>query len=215
MKGRTTFFTVDRKLLEGKLWLAEPFTKGQAWVDLIGRASYEDGELTKRGQILISERGLSARWKWPGSKVRRFLQRLQADGMITRSNNRSGTRSTWGSIITIEKYDEYQNPRSNNRSDNRSDNRRLYNNINNITNISLYMPDGMREELQSLYGEKTEALIEDVRRYYEQHTEKEFPGWPIAVAQFNANQKRWSYSRKREKTTRELAAEIFGEENEQ
>lgn len=62
-----------------------------------------------------------------------------------------------------------------------------------------YMPDGMSEELQSLYGDRTEALIEDVRRYYESHPEKEFPGWPIAVAQFNANQKRWGSASKAKK----------------
>ena len=42
MGQKTSFFTIDRKLLEEELWLAEPFTKGQAWLDLIGRASYKD-----------------------------------------------------------------------------------------------------------------------------------------------------------------------------
>ena len=215
MKGRTTFFTVDRKLLEEKLWLAEPFTKGQAWVDLIGRASYEDGELTKRGELLISERELAKRWKWTRERVRWFLRKLEKDGMIQRTSNRTTSQPTQGTNLTVENYDKYQRAQPTKRTTSQPTEQPVYNNINNITNISLYMPDGMREELQSLYGERAEALIEDVRRYYEHHTEKEFPGWPIAVAQFNANQKRWSYSRKREKTTRELAAEIFGEENEQ
>lgn len=203
MAKKAAFFAVARKFLDDPMWLSEPFTKGQAWLDLIGRASYEDNELTKRGELIVSERGLAARWKWSESKVRRFLLKLEADGMIKRSSNRSSNRSTWGSTISVEKYEVYQNGRSTNRSTYRSTERRLYNNINNINNISLYMPDGMMDELQSLYGDKAEQLVTDVRNYYEAHPDKEFPGWPIAVAQFNSNQKRWSsqQSRKRKQQT--------------
>lgn len=211
MGKRTTFFTVDRKLLDDELWLNEPFTRGQAWVDLIGRAAFKDNDLTMRGELIISERGLSKRWKWSASKVRRFLQKLESDGMIKRSSNRSTNRSTWGSVLRIEKYEDYQNPRSSERSTNRSSNRHLYNNINNINNISLYMPDGMRDELLSLYGDRADALIEDVERYYKQHTDRAFPGWLDAVAQFNANQARWGKKpKKRQKTIAELVEEELG-----
>lgn len=222
MGKRTTFFTIDRKLLEDETWLAEPFTKGQAWVDLIGRASYEDGALTKRGQILVSERGLSMRWKWTGSKVRRFLQKLEADGMITRSSNRSGSRSTWGSILTIENYDSYQTPRSNNRSDDRSDGRHLYNNINNLNkNLSLMSADETDELLQSYSPEALADLEQDVRDYYENHSDKTFPGWIKAIKQFDRNQKRWragqpGQPRKRKsKSTEDLIRELQAEEEQQ
>jgi hypothetical protein len=39
---RTTFFKIDRKLLESEWWVSEPFSKPQAWVDLIGLANYGD-----------------------------------------------------------------------------------------------------------------------------------------------------------------------------
>lgn len=213
MSKRTTFFTVDRKLLESELWLSEPFTKGQAWVDLIGRASYEDGDLTKRGQLLISERGLAKRWKWTRGRVRWFLQRLEKNGMIAQTSQRTTSQPTQGTTLTIENYDKYQSAQPKERPKERPTSQPLYNNINNITNISLNMPDGIREELQTLFGDRTEALIEDVERYYSQHPEKTFPGWKDAMLQFNANQKRWGGSKKKhEKTTAELAAEMFGEE---
>ena len=210
MKKNTAFFAVARKYLEDPEWLAEPFTKAQAWLDIIGRASFADGDVTRRGELLISERGLAKRWKWPESKVRRFLQKLENDGRITRSINRSNNRSGKRSIITVEKYELYQNPRSKNRSDNRSDERRLYNNIDNIDNISLYTPDGAEaEEIARLFGEKADQLIEDVRNYYTAHPEKHFPGWPIALTQFDANQKRWGTANKpRQKTDAEIIAEM-------
>lgn len=50
---------------------------------------------------------------------------------------------------------------------------------------------GTELELRKKYGERSDALIEDVRTYYTAHPEKPFPGWPIAVAQFERNQARW------------------------
>lgn len=213
MKEKTAFFAVARKYLNSELWLMDPFSRGQAWLDLVGRASYEDGELTKRGELLVSERNLAKRWKWTTSKVRRFLQFLEAEGMITRSSNRSGNRSTWGSVVTIEKYEDYQNPRSSKRSNNRSDERHLYNNKDNIDNISLYTPTGAEaEEITRLFGEKADQLIEDVRSYYQRSPDKEFPGWLEAVKLFHSNQARWGKSSKpKRKSMDDIIAEMEAE----
>ena len=211
MGQRTTFFTVDRRLLESELWLDEPFTRAQAWLDLIGRAAYEDNELTKRGELVISERALARRWKWNKPKVHRFMLWLEKEGMIKRTTYRTTNRTTNGTTVSVEKYDVFQLPRTTNRTTNRTGNRTLYNNINNITNISLYMPDGIRGQIESLYGSRTEALLADVRRYYEGHPEREFPGWLEAVSIFAANQERWAQPKKqRKKTIAELAEEALG-----
>lgn len=206
MGNRTTFFTIDRRLLEEELWTAEPFTKGQAWVDLIGRASYKDGELTKRGELIITERGLADRWKWPKPKVRRFLEWLEKDGMITRTKMRTKNRSGYRTKINVEKYSFYQDVRTENRTKNRTENRTTNrNNINNINNLS-YIAEQEAEELQQLFGEKTEQLLEDVRAYYEQHPEKEFPGWREAALQFNRNQQRWQHRKRQDPMANAIAA---------
>ena len=82
------------------------------------------------------------------------------------------------------------------------------------TDAPVALPDlSLRDEksLRSVAGDRADGLIEDVRAYYTSHPEKTFPGWPIALAQFDRNQKRWGGGRqpKREKTTEELVAEIF------
>ncbi len=208
MKEKTAFFAVARKYLESALWLQEPFTKGQAWIDLVGRASFEDGDLTKRGELLISERNLAKRWQWSRKKVQCFLKYLENEDMIQRTINRSSKSTTYGTTIHIENYEVYQNARTTKGTKQGTREGAIYNNRDNIDNISLYMPDGMTAELESLYGDRASALIEDVRRYYEGHPDKEFPGWPIAVAQFNANQARWERpKKKRRRSVEEILAE--------
>ena len=67
--------------------------------------------------------------------------------------------------------------------------------------------------LREVAGDRADDLIADVRTYYETHKEKPFPGWPIALAQFDRNQKRWDKpKRSKPKSIEELAAEVFGEE---
>lgn len=106
------YFKVHRKLLENKLWLVEKFTKGQAWLDLIGLARYspgymkiKNGELINlsRGECGYSVLGLSKRWKWSRPKVERFLSLLESEKMIQQKIASNHT------IIKILNYDFYQN----------------------------------------------------------------------------------------------------------
>lgn len=84
------------------------------------------------------------------------------------------------------------------------------------TDAPVALPDlSLRDEesLRSVAGDRADGLIEDVRAYYTTHPEKPFPGWPIALAQFDRNQKRWDKpKRSKPKSIEELAAEVFGEE---
>lgn len=209
MGNRTTFFTIDRRLLEEELWTAEPFTKGQAWVDLIGRASYKDGELTKRGELITSERALADRWHWSRKKVRCFIQSLERAGMIKRTvqGPKEGPSQgpSEGTSLFLEKYAFFQGagPREGPKKGTREG--PYYNNINNINNLSI-MPDDIAEELRPIFGDKTEQLLEDVRAYYEQHPEKEFPGWREAALQFNRNQQRWQHRKRQDPMANAIAA---------
>ena len=107
------FFKVDRALLEHELWLKEPFTKGQAWLDMVGRANYEDNGTIKRGQFPTSALKLAERWQWHRSKVRRFLDMLVEMEMIAYESSQKGI------IITILNYEKYQKNDQKNRPTNR------------------------------------------------------------------------------------------------
>lgn len=108
--GRGDYLKFYRSMLSHPLWLAEPFTKGQAFWDLVARANHADAELlygntivsVKRGQLFTSEVKLAERWQWSRNKVRRYLKLLESMKMSTASSTGNGT------LITIENYSVYQ-----------------------------------------------------------------------------------------------------------
>ena len=99
-----------RSLAENELWLLEPFTKGQAFWDLVMNANHADGRFIcgnevvkiKRGQYFTSELKLSKRWGWSRNKVRAYLKLLESLKMGTAKGTAKGT------LITIENYGIYQ-----------------------------------------------------------------------------------------------------------
>ena len=101
---------LHRALNDNPLWLLEPFTKAQAWVDLCLNANWKDGVFSvrgnivqvKRGQIGWSELTMMKRWQWSRNKVRHFLSYLERNGNIVQQK----THIT--SIVTICNYDAYQ-----------------------------------------------------------------------------------------------------------
>ncbi|MDU3323588.1 MAG: hypothetical protein E6X82_03980 [Clostridium sp.] len=92
------------------IWNDKPFSRGQAFLDLLLMVNHEDkkiifnGSLTevKRGGCITSIRKLGDKWGWSNKKVKMFLDQLQSDKMITYESNTKRT------LVTIEKYDLYQ-----------------------------------------------------------------------------------------------------------
>jgi len=101
---------LHRSMFDNDLWTAEPFTKGQAWIDLIGHANHKAASVwirgieveVKRGQLAWSELTMGKRWRWSRGKVRRYLAMLENRGMAIQQTNKVTT------ILTICKYDTYQ-----------------------------------------------------------------------------------------------------------
>jgi len=101
---------IHRQLSSTDLWLSEPFTRGQAWVDLIILTNHKDGFYrvrgikinVKRGQCGWSEVALSKRWQWSRGKVRRFLCELETVHQIVQQKTNVTT------LINIVNYDRYQ-----------------------------------------------------------------------------------------------------------
>lgn len=101
---------LHRGLLESNVWTCEPFSRGQAWVDLLLLANHKDTFFYKRGHKIDVKRGqlgrstveLSDRWKWSRSKVNKFLKDLEKEQQIEQQ------KTNVTQIITIINYDEYQ-----------------------------------------------------------------------------------------------------------
>ena len=84
------YITVLRKLFRDPMWTSEPFTRSQAWIDLLYWAFHSDGNFKwngrrynlLRGQFSHTEGFLAKRWQWSRLKVHRTLKRWEVLGMI-------------------------------------------------------------------------------------------------------------------------------------
>lgn len=101
---------LHRGLLDNDLWRSEPFSRGQAWVDLLLLANHKESFFYKRGNKVIVKRGevarssveLSDRWRWSRTKINKFLKDLEKEQQIVIH------KSTVTQLITIVNYDIYQ-----------------------------------------------------------------------------------------------------------
>ncbi|MBD3180753.1 hypothetical protein GF312_00575 [Candidatus Poribacteria bacterium] len=104
---------LHRSLTDHWIWKDKPFTKGQAWIDILLECNHREGKFNQKGVLMICKRGESLnsldtwawRWGWNKSKVRRFLKLLQKDNMIELKSETITTR------LTICNYDKWQTDR--------------------------------------------------------------------------------------------------------
>lgn len=117
-----SWIRLHRKIMDDPLYFAEPFSKMQAWIDLLLLANFADrvtfirgNRVTiKRGQVAYSREWFSGRWRWSRGKIDRFLDMLERENMIGRQ------KSAVITCISILNYDAYQDNGSTDRSVNRS-----------------------------------------------------------------------------------------------
>lgn len=110
--SKAGFVLIYRSVTDSPDWLAEPFTRGQAWVDLLMLANHKEGYIRKAGQKISIKRGqcgwsekkLAERWQWSRGKVRRFIDELVDGERVSKETN---TRTT---MLTICNYNKYQRP---------------------------------------------------------------------------------------------------------
>lgn len=94
---------LHRRLRDHPVWSdAQPLCRRAAWIDLLLRAAWADGDRVKRGQILTSQVRLAADWRWPRKGVKRFIDWLIEEQMIDHER-----RSSF-SVITVLNYERFQ-----------------------------------------------------------------------------------------------------------
>lgn len=102
---------LHRRIQEHPFFLEKrSFSKFEAWIDLLLMVNHKENKFLlgneiielKPGQKVTSIRQLGERWGWSKTKVTQFLKLLQTEGMLT---YKSDTKKT---VITIEKYSDYQ-----------------------------------------------------------------------------------------------------------
>jgi hypothetical protein len=176
-----------RTLIDSDLWLSEPFTKGQAFVDLFLNANHKGKSFwvrgieikVERGQIAWSEVTMANRWRWSRNKVRRFLKWLENDGKTIQQTIQRIT-----TVITLVNYDKYQSDETTNETTERQqkDNKRYTNkndkNDKNINTVGLTDLNDYLEWLK-LFNEtnhtkyKSQNLISNFSFWRKQYSQEE------------------------------------------
>lgn len=112
MSTKDGYITISRELFNNALWSDKPYARGQAWIDMIRMASYNDRNImlgskivkVKRGDFITSEAKLAEKWGWSRNKVRAFLKLLVDNESIYKQGTREYT------TVTIVNYSFYQLP---------------------------------------------------------------------------------------------------------
>jgi hypothetical protein len=115
------YIRLSRKMLAGGdlFWdEARMYSRAEAWVDLLGLASFRARSVLRegclvslgRGQLLASERFLCRRWSWDRGRVRRFLALLVDIERVTLNTTHQAAHL--GAILTITNYSLYQGSRT-------------------------------------------------------------------------------------------------------
>jgi hypothetical protein len=107
---RRGYIKVFRSLQDNPLWLAEPFTKAQAWIDILMLTSHRKTTkivrgipiTVKRGQLAWSTRSLADRWGWSRGRVLRFFDKLEEEDQVKPQKNNVTT------LYTVTNYEKYQ-----------------------------------------------------------------------------------------------------------
>lgn len=108
-----TWIRLYRKLRDNPIWKKKPFSKGQAWVDLLLRANYREGRVmvgnkvitVLPGQVFTSEVHLSEDWGWSRQKVRHFEGTLLVNRQIC-----TPEKTSKYTILTLTEWARHQNP---------------------------------------------------------------------------------------------------------
>lgn len=104
------WISIHRKIQDHWLWSEKPYSRGQAWIDLLLMANHKDNKFllgnelmeVERGSFITSEYKLMDKWGWSKTKVRNFLKLLEDEKMLIKLSDRKKT------TITIVNYNDYQ-----------------------------------------------------------------------------------------------------------
>lgn len=104
------WISLHRKIQDHWIWQDKPFSKGQAWIDILLMVNHKEQKVLFNNQVITVEEGekitsirqLCDRWGWSNTKVNNFLDLLQKEEMIT---YKSDTKKT---VIKVLNYNDYQ-----------------------------------------------------------------------------------------------------------
>lgn len=176
MSSSQGWISLSRKVRDCWIWQDKPFSKGQAWVDMLLSANHEDKKFllgnelveVKRGSFITSEHKLMDKWGWSKTKVRAFLLLLENDSMIVKISDKKKT------TINIVNYSDYQDsqttkePQKNHEETTKEPQKDPNNNDNNENNVNKNNKDNVQSDdfMKSVTKKDIDQFFEDVWKLY-------------------------------------------------
>ncbi len=214
MTNSDGWIKLHRKIMDNPLYLAEAFTRMQAWIDLLLLANHKEGffyvrgnkVVVSRGQVGTSSRTLASRWQWSRGKVERFLKELEYNNQIRPQKNNVIT------LISICNYDDFQNiepqtePQTSRRQttdEPQTDRNKNDKNVNNDNNrdkdetAKRFVPPSINE-VQSYISEKKYSV--NAERFFNHY---ESVGWKVGrnkMKDWRASIRKWQQNERNQST---------------
>jgi hypothetical protein len=137
------------------LWQDKPFSKGQAWIDMLLLASHNENEFLFGNQVIKNEIGsfitselkLADRWGWGRKKVRLFLELLQNEQMLIKKGDNKRTTITIVNYSVYAGYEVTEEQQRNNEGTSEEHQGNTINNDNNDNNDNKY------KHIKDMYNE--------------------------------------------------------------
>lgn len=142
MKSQNGWICLHRTILLNCIWQAKPFSKGQAWVDLLLKACHTDNKIVlgnktffvAEGSLITSEVKLANEWGWSRTKVRAFLKLLECEGMVEKKSNNKNTEINIVNYKAYQNFDDIKKQEKDRKKTGKKPQRDTYNNVNNDNN---------------------------------------------------------------------------------
>lgn len=143
------FVSIHREITEHWIW--DDPDKLRAWIDLILMMNFEDSKLMIHGKLQVVKRGqhftsiskLATRWYWSREKVKRFLDTLQSDNMITYFP------TPYGTFINVVNYSVYQNRNSSDLATHKTSNKSTNKTSNKSTHLAANKSQNNKENKEN------------------------------------------------------------------
>ncbi|WP_338627586.1 hypothetical protein QJR52_06715 [Clostridium baratii] len=168
---------VYRDITKHWLWEDKPFSRGQAFIDLLLMVNHQDkkilfnGDLieVKRGSRITSLRQLGESWGWSRTKVKKFLEQLEKDEMITVKSDSKKT------VVSIENYSVYQDSKNSDMTVKSHENDSEMTEKDHIDDSEMTLKDTNKNDKEGYKNEKNEEEGEECKENIPQLEPISFP----------------------------------------
>ena len=105
---------MHRSIMDSAMWESEPFSRSQAWIDMLMLANHKPRVIFRRGVKVEIPRGgigksirtLAERWSWSHGKVERFFSFLLDEEMVKKVGTKKTSVDTCYFIVNYDKYQD-------------------------------------------------------------------------------------------------------------